>query len=253
MTTAQPAPTGRGAWPTDGRGGTLTVDGKPGGLYLYHAGSTIVGSAGVGAADLDHRAVAFGVKAIQDALRWHGSTLPVDGQYGPSTAAAVTAFQKAIPAMPFTDTVHPADPAGVVGRGTAFHLFAPLASAYAQQFAVPPGVVHGIIELESGWDPGAVGATTPQDLGLAQWRTPMVHDGETVDEAAAFMPFTALRLLAQTQAAYYASLGHWALTIASHHAPTWAADLATTAAAWAPDSSQARSWSYLNIVLNHTS
>jgi peptidoglycan hydrolase-like protein with peptidoglycan-binding domain len=251
---AAPVPTtGRGAWPASGRGGTLALDGTPGGYYLYRAGSAIVGSGGLAAADLDHRAVAYGVKAIQFALRWHGSTVIADARYGPATATAVAAFQKTVSAQPYVDTVHPADPAGVVGKGTAFHLFAPMANAYAQRAGVPVGVAHGIVELESAWDPGAVGGTTPQDLGLAQWRTPLEHDGELVDEAKAFDPFTALRLLAQTQAAFYASLKHWGLTIAAHHAPAWAQELATSAGAWAPDSAQGKSWSYLNVVLNHVS
>ncbi len=236
-----------------GRGGTLALDGTPGGYYLYRAGSTVVGSGGLAAADLDHRAVAYGVKAIQFALRWHGSTVIADAKFGAATAAAVAAFQRSLPGQPYVDTVHPADPSGVVGKGTAYALFAPMASAYALQFNVPVGVAHGIIELESGWDPGAVGGTTPQDLGLAQWRTPLEHDGVLVDEAGAFNPFTALQLLARTQAAFYASLQHWALTIAAHHAPAWAQELATSTGAWTADSPQGKSWSYLNIVLNHVS
>lgn len=249
---ATPA-TGRSAWPSNGRGGTLTPSGAPGGLYLYRVGSPIVGQAGaVAGADLDHRAVHAGVLAIQDALGWHGVTIQADGLYGPVTAAAVTSFNTACPAPTHGDPAHPADPPGTVGRGTAYRLFAPIITAYAQAHQVPPGIVHGIVELESGWDPGAVGYSTPQDLGLAQWRTPMEHDGVMVDEAVAFNPFMALALLAQSQATFYASLKHWALTVAAHHAPAWAADLATTAAGWTADSPQGKSWVYLNFVLNHT-
>lgn len=249
---ADPA-TGRGAWPKDGRGGTLNPDGTPGGYYLYRAGSTIVGSGGLAAPDLDHRAAAYGVKGIQFALRWHGFTVNADAEYGPATASAVAAFQRGQQKYPYVDAVRPADPPGVVGKGTAYHLFAPIASAYCARYAVPPGIAHGIVELESAWDPGAVGFTTPQDLGLAQWRVPLEHDGEFMDEAKAFDVFTSLRLLAQTQAARYASLKHWALAMAAHHAPAWAAQWAKTTGAWTADSPEGKSWSYLNVVLNHVS
>lgn len=254
MTTSTPPPTtGRGAWPKDGRGGTLNPDGTPGGFYLFRAGSPIVGSGGLAATDLDHRAVAYGVKAIQFALRWHGLTIVADAKYGQATAAAVTTFQQRLPARPYTDPVRPADPPGVVGKGTAYHLFSPIASAYCAGYGVPPGIAHGIVELESAWDPGAVGFSTPQDLGLAQWRTPLEHDGEFMDEAKAFDIYPALRLLAQTQAARFASLHHWALAVAAHHAPAWAAQWATATGAWAPDSPEGKSWAYLNVVLNHVS
>lgn len=250
--------TGRGAWPKTGRGGTLTLDGKPGPYYAYHQGAPIVGSGGTGAPDLDRRAVAYGVRSIQAALNWHAgkTVVPVDGLYGPATAAAIAStMARLVVKMPFIDHIHPPEPAGVVGQGAAYHLFAPIVDAYAQDAGalpgVPRGVAHGVVELESAWDPGAVGYSTPQDLGLAQWRTPLEHAGVMVDEAFAFDIFKALKLLVTTLAAAYASYGLWELAVAHHHAPAWADDLAATMKAWPAGSPLGRSRDYINYVLNH--
>lgn len=253
MTTpATTAPTGRAAWTS--RGGAITLTGRQG-YYAYVAGEPLVGSAGIHAADLDHRAVAWGVVAIQAALNWHAQKTVVvpDGVFGPGTAAQVAAFQKAQHRYPFTDTAHPADPSGAVGKGTAFALFSPVLTAYCEGSGVPAGIAHGVVELESAWDPGAVGSTTPQDEGLAQWRVPMTHDGVAVDEAYAFGLFSSLKLLAQSMEDVYRSVGHWALVVMAHHAPAWAQITAATVGHWDPASPEGKSWAYLNVVLNHVS
>jgi soluble lytic murein transglycosylase-like protein len=245
--TPTPAPTGRAAWPAGGRGGTLALDGSPGPYYLFKAGAPVVGSAA--SSTLDARAVHYGVRAIQAALGWWGHKIPVDGLFGASTAQAVTAFQKSVPTRPYPDTVRPLEPAGVVGRWTAYHLFSGMLDAYAQRYSVPAGPLRGVVELESAWDPGAVGGTTPQDLGLAQWRVTVPHNGVTFTEAEVFDPFFALDHLAASFRTNHDAddFAHqWVYVIAAHHAPTWARQWAT--AGTAPNTNIV---DYVNFVLGH--
>jgi len=245
--TRTPDPTGRAAWPASGRGGTLSPDGSPGPYYLYKAGVPVVGSADQ--SNLDGRAVHYGVRAIQLALGWWGHPVTVDGRYGATTAQAVAAFQKSVPTRPYPDTVRPLDASGTVGRWTAYRLFSGMLDAYAQRYKVPAGPLRGIVELESAWDPGAVGGTTPQDLGLAQWRVTVPHNGVTFTEAEVFDPFFALDHLASSFRANHdaADFAHqWVYVIAAHHAPTWARQWAS--AGTPPNTNIV---DYVNYILGH--
>ena len=173
-------PMGRGAWPSDGIGGTLNLTGNGPGRY-YRAPATnwaTPGSAGAraeradGEIPIDAYAVWRAATAIQVELHERGFTgiagraLIPDGIWGPSTEAAVKAFQMRVGLTPD----------GVFGPASAKALFLPIAARVAEQ--VDAGhpelatIMRGTISLESGWDPGAVGRATPQDLGLGQINGP---------------------------------------------------------------------------------
>lgn len=172
---------GRGAWPTGGRGGTLSADGTgPGRFYRSVAPKAVaptVGLAGYRASaasatcPVDEYAVHRAVAAVQAELRERvllgadGRPLTVDGLWGPNTDHAVRGWQARCGV--------PVD--GVFGPVTSRALFQGQAVRAGGQLD-PGGVVAriliGTIEVESRWDPGAVGASTPQDLGLGQLNGP---------------------------------------------------------------------------------
>lgn len=145
---------GRGAWPRSGAGGTLQSAGVPGPYYMIG-----VGSWGTDARDINHRATAYAVIAIQRRVKhlMNVPSLAVDGSYGPDTADAVSDFQRR-----HTDeglTVW-----GGVGLDTARFLFRNRLARVCDHDAI----VCGFVTNESAWDPGAVGFVDDQDLGLSQ-------------------------------------------------------------------------------------
>jgi hypothetical protein len=257
MTVNLPLPsTGRGAWTE--RGGTATI-GKVHGYYAFTP-PHLVGLAGTTPDPTqDDYAVMRGVRQIQQALNWWRKTqpsigaVPEDGVYGQVTASAVAAFQKLWPRSPAGQQKYPADPSGAVGRATARLLFSEIAAAYARPLGVPEGWTAGIMELEALYDPGAVGGTTPQDMGLAQWRTNLQHGDTFIDMAYATDVFTALRFLAATLQQHQADTGHWLLAVAAHHAPAWEPELAALFTHLDPGSGAAKLWRYLAVVANHVS
>lgn len=157
---------GRGAWPENGAGGTLNSDGTAAGAYYrapaagtpmampgYVAYKLLAAGAPL---DINYYAVHLGVRAIQREI---GAT--VDGLFGPATGARLATWQ--------TEKRLPSD--GVFGEVTAKAMFGPIANAVAKATSNTsqlPGMVTGHVTVESGWDPGAVGRTTPHDLGLGQ-------------------------------------------------------------------------------------
>lgn len=173
--------TGRAAWPSSGLGGTLDGTGKaPGPLYRAPAGDRDMPglaasraiSAGA-AVDINHYAVYAAVKAIQPMV---GAT--ADGLFGQKTGAALMAWQDA----------HGLTADGLYGGVTSTAMWLPFINAAvngsttdASGRASVRKLSRGHIGYESSWDPGAVGETTPEDLGLGQINGP-AHPTFSVDD-----------------------------------------------------------------------
>lgn len=174
--------TGRGAWPGNGTGGTVKSDGTaPGRFYRSIAAGANLPSVGLagyradrltgGPCTVDEFAVYRGVVAVQVELRERGllgsdlRPLLADGIWGKNTDSAVRAFQLA----------NNLTPDGVFGPASARALFTPRARSAAQaedNTGTVWKLMVGTVQWESGWDPGAVGSSTPQDLGLGQINGP---------------------------------------------------------------------------------
>lgn len=179
---------GRGAWPKDGRGGTLATKTTPGPFYMLSEGLNTVGLAAVlrfldgQTIPQDELAVHLGVKAIQRLVsRCPGvkTIVPVDGVFGPKTDSGVKEVQKL--ASLKVD--------GVVGSKTMESLLLlPVVDATKDRWKA----VWGILQYEGGWDPGAVGFADRRDLGLAQVNT-VAHPQVTFNEA--FDPFWAINFI----------------------------------------------------------
>jgi peptidoglycan hydrolase-like protein with peptidoglycan-binding domain len=107
----------------------------------------------------DYSAVFHGVVGIQMLLNnTLSKNMNCDGVFGPVTDAAVREFQKS--AKLFED--------GVVGIRTVRSLMYPLIVDAANKRNESWQPIFGIMQSESGWDPGAIGFTDPNDVGLAQ-------------------------------------------------------------------------------------
>lgn len=198
--------TGRGAWTTRG-----FPDGS--GVRMYRRLRTPVPVGGEAERDLDHLAVNRGVLAIQRLLDIDYSTGP--GIFGPRTDAAVRAYQKV--------KVPPAD--GIVGPNTMRALLKPVVSIEETVRDIPAHLLWGLIAQESGYDPGAVGYTTPSDLGLVQINTAV----QPVTPDQAFDPLFSIKWAANRMRKAYdkysAKLGPeeyakaWDCAVASHNSP----------------------------------
>jgi peptidoglycan hydrolase-like protein with peptidoglycan-binding domain len=132
-----------------------------------------------GKVNVNDYAVFMAIKAIQRVVK----TLD-DGLFGKDTAAAVTAYQKANGLK--------AD--GIVGPDTAKHMFGGMLNRITPSTAsVNSALTHkaarGHVSLESQFDPGAVGVSTPDDLGLGQINGPS-HPDLSIDDR--LTPTTAL-------------------------------------------------------------
>jgi soluble lytic murein transglycosylase-like protein len=159
--------TGRGAFPTNGIGGTLNYDGTgPGPYYRSHAHDQMKAPGLVGALSLRYTrmcsindyAVFAAVRALQPFFR----AVP-DGILGPNTAKAISDYQLKNNLM--VDAV--------IGPQTCRSLFRPIVAYAAKQrdpvhLDLLSHIAIGTIATESEFDPGAVGVTTPQDLGIGQ-------------------------------------------------------------------------------------
>lgn len=158
---------GRGAWPSDGRGGTLNAKGTAAGRYYALAADPLreVGLAAVcdqiqnKPTTTDRNAVFHGVLAIQAFLvEDFKVSLKGDGVYGPETAQAVKNAQSFFGIL--SD--------GVVGKETMMWFLWPHIHEIAQHYNVPWNVIWGFLQNEGNWDPGAVGWLDSNDLGLLQ-------------------------------------------------------------------------------------
>lgn len=205
--------TGRGAWTEEG--GTKPYGNGSGFYALYEpaVGSQYALDPSIDPAAVDFGAVNWGVKAIQRrCMLLIGVTIPVDGWFGSQTAEVVKSAQRA---LRLTDD-------GVVGPATGEALWRPLIVSAEQQRTIPRHSLFGIVSHESGFDPGAVGATTSEDGGLVQaHRTP-----RGVTSAQAFSPNWSLSWAADRfEHAYYVDfIGKGATlrldcSIAQHNSP----------------------------------
>lgn len=171
FTITYPTP-GRAAWPDSGLGGTLDGSGKaPGPLYRAPVGDQqlpgLVGFRALKAGtsvDINSYAVFAAVRAIQ-ALVGAG----VDGLFGQETGAKLVAWQDS----------HGQVDDGLFGEVSSKAMFLPFVNAAVNKATTDTTarasirkLAHGHIGYESGWDPGAVGGTTPHDLGLGQINGP---------------------------------------------------------------------------------
>lgn len=107
---------------------------------------------------LDHLAVHYGVRAIQQLLNRFGAKLSEDGVFGNATHVAVRNFQASKNVK--VD--------GVVGPTTMRLLLLPLIKEIGGSNWT---VVYGLLKNEGAFDPGAVGYVDESDLGLAQINT----------------------------------------------------------------------------------
>lgn len=182
---------GRGAWPRDGRGGTISGAG-PGPYYAYADLWRTVGLAAVlrfldgQPIPFDELAVHYGVKAIQRLV--NRCELPddlsvVDGIFGKETDLRVKDVQKRASLK--------AD--GVVGSKTMKALLLLPVVETAKRRNEPWEAVWGLLAYEGGWDPGAVGYLDNNDLGLAQVNL-KAHPSVTVEQA--FDPYWAIEFIA---------------------------------------------------------
>jgi hypothetical protein len=154
---------GRGAW--SALGGTLSLDGKSAGIYYrvaadpakYIGKSTATAVAAGKTVSVNDYAVFRAVMAIQTEIG-----AGVDGVFGPETSKRLAAWQ---------DSKGLVDD-GIFGQTSAKAMFLPLLEAACKKVtnASPDltRVARGHTMSESSWDPGAVGFTTPLDLGLCQ-------------------------------------------------------------------------------------
>jgi len=181
---------GRGAWPSDGRGGTLKNPTTPGKYYMLGEGWATPGLSAVlrfidgQPVPLDELAVHYGVKAIQTLLNdcsGLGVKIKVDGVFGKDTDYAVRKLQK----------IGSIKVDGVVGPNTMKTLlFLPTRNKTIDEDEWK--AVWGILYYEGGWDPGAVGYADQNDLGLAQVNR-VANPSVTI--AQAFDPYWAIAFI----------------------------------------------------------
>ncbi len=157
--------TGRGAWTAIGKDNKSRY-------YEYKAGLPLDG--GRKDVNVNYQAVNFGVLALQKAINNLGYTpaLVADGILGPKSTAAIKWAQTKIGTV--------AD--GQAGPNTMKAIIHPYVEYFEAVYAVPGEHVWGMTMLESAFDPGAVGYTTPSDRGLCQINL-VAHPSITVEQA----------------------------------------------------------------------
>jgi peptidoglycan hydrolase-like protein with peptidoglycan-binding domain len=183
---------------------------------------------GVASSDTqDKWAVNRGVLAIQILLGLNGfpvnySTAP--GVFGPLTEASTLAFQ--------AKHATPAD--GIVGPKTTRALLRGTVAQNERANGIPDRLLWGLIGAETSWDPGAVGYTTPQDIGICQfnlyWNRSMSPD-EAMDPRHV-IPIAARRTRTRYNEYLPLTGGNvqraWDCAVLSHNSPVRARLYATT-------------------------
>lgn len=172
---------------------------------------------------MDGETTKLAIKAIQNELRYFGyKTTRTDGIFDSTTDKDLRAFQASK-----SLTVD-----GIFGPASARALFGHRISVEQQNFYIPNDYLFGLVDLESNFDPGAVGANG-YDSGLCQINLdPVNGHGKEITKAQAFDPkfainYTAKRMFTAFQA-FDAQLSvlSWKLAVAQHNSPlnakTWA-------------------------------
>jgi hypothetical protein len=181
---------GRAAWPAAGTGGTLSADGKAYGRYYrkqfakkgYNNPILTPGRVAYNAVlnetevSIDYYAVYMAIKSVQ---RWVGA--PVTGLFDKATKDAVVQWQAE---KGLTQD-------GIFGPATARALVEPVILSEAKKLdanhPILGQVAVGFCAWESGFDFGAVGGATPEDLGLFQINGPS-HPSMSVDQRLTILP-----------------------------------------------------------------
>jgi hypothetical protein len=180
---------GRGVWPATGTGGTLTrrSDGTivPGRWYLaaparpkgtpweedQRISIKVWHQLRLGQAPaINDLAVFLGAKAIQKLLGFDDKGQ--DGIIGPNTDERIRDKQRELKVAPD----------GLVGPKTMRSILAPIVEAAGRRHNVRWQVLCGKLMWEGNWDPGAVGWSDPDDLGLSQINL-RAHPRVSVEEA----------------------------------------------------------------------
>jgi peptidoglycan hydrolase-like protein with peptidoglycan-binding domain len=115
--------------------------------------------------NVNYLAVHLGIKAIQtrtNQLLPNANPLAVDGHFGPATSTRVKMAQKALGLLED----------GQVGSLTARAFWKGSITYYANWYKFEPKYLWGQVALESSFDVGAVGWSTPGDRGLSQINLP---------------------------------------------------------------------------------
>src|SRR6185295_14464845 len=129
-----------------------------GGTYHFIRGDRMGEIPSAGLSEYDAIRVNLAIKAIQRQLEVQGfDPHRYDGVFGFFTRYATKQFQTH-KALSFT--------IGEVGRTTMGGLLRPMARRLSKHLAVPRELVAGIPIHEAGWDPAAVGASTPIEKGI---------------------------------------------------------------------------------------
>jgi hypothetical protein len=156
---------GRGVWNRSGVGGTLTRRNnqvEPGAWYLATEGDARINikvfrQLRLGQTpNINDLAVFLGAKAIQKLLGFDEKGQ--DGIIGPKTDERIRNKQKELGVTQD----------GLVGPRTMKAMVMPLVEAAGKKHGVRSALLCGKLTHEGNWDPGAVGWSDPDDLGLSQ-------------------------------------------------------------------------------------
>ena len=216
--------------------GAFTRIGKDNGsrYYEYILGKPLDGSSKD--RDVNYLGVNLGVKAIQRRINSYGYSpiLTEDGKLGAKTKSAIAWIQKKLSPGLAARNKPGLSSDGTAGPYTCRELWRDLITWYAAVHGVPPEHLWGMMAVESAFDPGAVGYTTPTDRGLTQINL-SAHPNITVDQA--YDPWFAIDYTAGRLAnarRNFSGKGQALQTlcsIAQHNAPAWAASWYTNGVA----------------------
>jgi peptidoglycan hydrolase-like protein with peptidoglycan-binding domain len=156
--------TGRGTWTPIGGTEAATIGGHTYGYYRLidpKVGSQAKTDPTLDPKSTDYRAVSYGVAALQTVLKNNRyGKLSVTGIFDEKTDAAVKNAQQKLGLTNLTP--------GRVGPSLAKALFKVRINLEQKARGIPNNYLAGILDLESGFDPGAVGSAE-FDKGLAQF------------------------------------------------------------------------------------
>lgn len=206
MVMPTPTETGRGAWTRRG--------------FLLDRSTYKVGcSAPLDSVNSqDQWAVSCAVEGIRKLLAYEGYKVDHVGKtgvFGPRTKAKVKEFKEAEGFKKIN---------GIVGVGTSKALLRGLVADVEKDFEIPDRLLWGIIGAETAWDIGAVGYTTPYDVGICQFNLQYntEYPNETYMNPIFAVTETGKRLKARFRE--YRDLGAtttvaWNAAVLSHNSP----------------------------------